>query len=396
MKYKIFLAWQSQNRTTSKFIKAQLKKSVALLSERGYDIVLIERPTQEDSGAPNINSVIWEQISDSDVFIADISNIIQNDQTIISNPNVMYELGIAEALLGAHRTILLCDENTPVDKVAFDINHNRISSIKTSNTNLFIDLADWLESALIEADKERYIKTYCVETFLEDLILITNYFYCLSNIRSQIEKCPEFPTLDTIRESLTTEQYSSLFVNVDFNNLICIMEDKLQKLYAFSHKKLIWYVINIIKVLKDYQFILDNQKESPWTQELKKTANYIMLDKKSFFIKDVSDAIALKMSVYLNSNVVIYGDGTRLFATDKRLFKNLELRYQNITLESGEEMTMVNTKLFSLKPELVETFTQCIYNIFHSLEQFFDYCNIELCLTDDVGEYTGMIVFKNK
>ena len=138
MKYKVFLAWQSQNRTTSKFIKAQLKKSVALLSERGYDIVLIERPTQEDSGAPNINSVIWEQISDSDVFIADISNIIQNDQTIISNPNVMYELGIAEALLGAHRTILLCDENTPVDKVAFDINHNRISSIKTSNTNLFI------------------------------------------------------------------------------------------------------------------------------------------------------------------------------------------------------------------------------------------------------------------
>ena len=144
------------------------------------------------------------------------------------------------------------------------------------------------------------------------------------------------------------------------------------------------------------QFILDNQKESPWTQELKKTANYVMLDKKSFFIKDASDAIALKMSVYLNSNVVIYSDGTRLFATDKRLFKNLELQYQNITLESGEKMTMVNTNLFSLKPELVETFTQCTYNIFHSLEQFFNYCNIELCLTDDVGEYTGMIIFKNK
>ncbi len=396
MKYKVFLAWQSQNRTIANYIKNQLKKSVLLLSEKGYDVVLIERPTQENSGAPNINSLIWEQITDSDVFVADISDVIQNGETFVSNPNVMYELGIAETLLGAHRTILLCDENTPVDKVAFDINHNRISSIKKSNKNLFIDLADWLESALIEADKESYIKTYCVETFLEDLILITNYFYCLSNIRSQIEKHPEFPTLDTIRESLTTEQYSSLFVNVDFNNLICIMEDKLQKLYAFSHKKLIWHIINIIKALKDYQFILDNQKGSPWTQEQEKNAKYVMLDKKSFFIKDTSDAIALKMSVYLNPNVVIYGDGTRLFATDKRLFKDLDLQYQNITLESGEKMTMINTNIFSLKPELVETFAQCTYNIFHSLAQFFNYCNIELCLTDDVGEYTGMIVFKNK
>ena len=35
MKYKVFLAWQSQNRTTSKFINAQIKKSVAL-SRNGF------------------------------------------------------------------------------------------------------------------------------------------------------------------------------------------------------------------------------------------------------------------------------------------------------------------------------------------------------------------------
>ena len=104
---------------------------------------------------------IMQKINECSIFIADISSYETAEGVICdANPNVMYELGIAETLLGAHRTILLCDENTPVDKVAFDINHNRISSIKTSNTNLFIDLADWLESALIEADKERYIKTY--------------------------------------------------------------------------------------------------------------------------------------------------------------------------------------------------------------------------------------------
>ena len=38
----------------------------------------------------------------------------------------MYELGIADALLGANRTIILADENTKIEKLAFDINHKRI------------------------------------------------------------------------------------------------------------------------------------------------------------------------------------------------------------------------------------------------------------------------------
>ena len=77
MIYKIFLAWQSQNKTTADFIKLQIRQAVALLGEKGYAINLIERPTQEDPGAPNINSLIWEQISDSDIFIADLSDVIQ-------------------------------------------------------------------------------------------------------------------------------------------------------------------------------------------------------------------------------------------------------------------------------------------------------------------------------
>ena len=150
MVYKIFLAWQSQNKTTADFIRSQIRQAVSVLGEKGYAINLIERPTQEDAGSPNINSLIWEQISDSDIFIADISDVIQNGDTIISNPNVMYELGIAEALLGSYRTILLCDEHTPINKLAFDINHNRISPIKTSNNELFLNLSEWIEAALIE------------------------------------------------------------------------------------------------------------------------------------------------------------------------------------------------------------------------------------------------------
>ena len=396
MIYKIFLAWQSQNKTTADFIKLQIRQAVALLGEKGYAINLIERPTQEDPGAPNINSLIWEQISDSDIFIADLSDVIQNGGTIISNNNVMYELGIAEALLGSHRTILLCDEHTSVDKLAFDINHNRISPIKTSNNKLFINLAEWIEAALIESDKERYIKTYAVDAFSEELILLTNFFYCISDMRSKADNNIEFPTLNIIRESFSTEQYSNLFVNVDFHNMINIMEEKLQKLYFFSNRKLVWHTINIIKALKDYQFVLDNLSESPWIQVKDKTVDYIFLDNKSFFIKDTTDVASLKVSVYLNPHVIIYGDGKRLFATDKRLLKDLDIDYQNIHLPSGEKMTMIKTNLHTLKSELVETFANCIYNIFHSLLAFFEYCNIDLCLTDDIGDYSGIIVFKRK
>ena len=59
-------------------------------------------------------------------------------------------------------------------------------------------------------------------------------------------------------------------------------------------------------------------------------------------------------------------------------------------------MTMIKTNLHTLKAELVETFADCIYNIFRALLAFFEYCNIELCLTDDIGDYSGIIVFKNK
>ena len=38
MIYKIFLAWQSQNKATADFVKYQIRRAVNLLGEKGYDI----------------------------------------------------------------------------------------------------------------------------------------------------------------------------------------------------------------------------------------------------------------------------------------------------------------------------------------------------------------------
>lgn len=45
MTYKVFLAWQSQNKKTASYIKNQLDKAAKLLKEQGTTIDVIKSPT---------------------------------------------------------------------------------------------------------------------------------------------------------------------------------------------------------------------------------------------------------------------------------------------------------------------------------------------------------------
>ena len=71
--YKIFLAWQSQNKITANFIKKHLSKAEEVLKEDNIYVNVIKSPTQDSAGSPNINQAIWKQIQESDIFIADLS-----------------------------------------------------------------------------------------------------------------------------------------------------------------------------------------------------------------------------------------------------------------------------------------------------------------------------------
>ena len=258
MKYKIFLAWQSQDKKTADFLKHQIREAVTCLESQGYEINLIERPTQEETGSPNINTLIWEQIMDSDIFIADISFAYRNETDGVSNPNVMYELGIADALLGQNRTILLCSEETDIEKVAFDINHNRISTIRTANENAYKALAEWIKLALQEADRQRYVKTYSIEDYASDIMLLLNYFSGLVGGLQQENEQMIIPNIEEIASNIQGRTYIDFLARANFTEVIAEMDTKLMRLYSFSDKKLIWLVINIIKALKDYQFLLDS------------------------------------------------------------------------------------------------------------------------------------------
>ena len=317
MKYKIFLAWQSQDQDTAAFMKRQIREAVTCLGSQGYEINLIERPTQEETGSPNINTLIWEQILDSDIFIADISFAYRNESGGVSNPNVMYELGIADTTLGQNRTILLCSEGTDVEKVAFDINHNRISTIRTTDTKAYKRLAEWIKLALQEADRQRYVKTYSVEEYASDIILLLNYFSNIAGCLTQENGCLVVPSIEEITSFVQNRTYSDLLARATFAKVITEMDAKLMRLYSFSDKKIIWCVMNIIKALKDYQFLLDSAQWNhlyPCDDE-----KFCVIDKKSLFLKPGSDIEEVRYSVYFNDNMVIYGTKENLFVVDKRI-----------------------------------------------------------------------------
>lgn len=101
MTYKVFLAWQSQNKKTASYIKNQLDKAAKLLKEQGTTIDVIKSPTQEDAGSPNINEAIWKQIQGVDIFIADLSFV---SRVRTSNDNVMYAVAMTTKRIAENYT----------------------------------------------------------------------------------------------------------------------------------------------------------------------------------------------------------------------------------------------------------------------------------------------------
>ena len=181
MTYKLFFAWQNQKKRTKNYIQKELERAKKVLANEGMDLELIFSPTQDAAGSPDINNSIIEQIKSSDVLVGDLSFI--DKEKSVSNGNVLYEVGIADAFLGEERVILICDENTAVEKIVFDINHKRISPINTTVTKS--PLIHYVRAALEESDRNRYIKTYATDQYEEDILfLLTKTSHSKNGLRS--------------------------------------------------------------------------------------------------------------------------------------------------------------------------------------------------------------------
>ena len=140
MNHTIFFSWQSdlENKYNRSFILDVLQKASKTFSkdEKFSLNAVIDRDTYGLPGSPSIVESITDKIAKSDVFVCDISiiNSTTNERPM-PNPNVLYELGFASAILGWERIILI--QNTAygnVEMLPFDLRGRRILQYKIDQT----------------------------------------------------------------------------------------------------------------------------------------------------------------------------------------------------------------------------------------------------------------------
>jgi len=140
LKRTVFYSWQSDlpNNTNWTFIEDCIVLSTKELKKaKPISInINVDRATREDTGSPDITESIFNKISNSSVFIADISIVNNSNENIrkTPNPNVLIELGYAARTLGWEK--IICIYNTDFgsfNDLPFDLRNRRIMTYSLNN-----------------------------------------------------------------------------------------------------------------------------------------------------------------------------------------------------------------------------------------------------------------------
>lgn len=134
----IFYSWQSDlpNNINRGFIESSIQAAIQQLSKEDIHLeIAIDRDTSGVPGTPDITNEIFDKISDSHIFIADISFIdAKNEKRRFCNPNVLIELGYAAKVIGWDSIICVFNSQFgTVEELPFDLRHRRPLQYKISN-----------------------------------------------------------------------------------------------------------------------------------------------------------------------------------------------------------------------------------------------------------------------
>ena len=111
----------------------------SIRTEGLYDIVYDES-TWARSGSPVIDTVVLEKIKICDLFVADLTPISSTGKKDLPNPNVMMELGVAKASMIDDVILLLYTGEIDINRMPFDINHQRLSRFSKDTITNYIKL----------------------------------------------------------------------------------------------------------------------------------------------------------------------------------------------------------------------------------------------------------------
>jgi hypothetical protein len=124
----IFWSWQSDNSKENKhFISKCIETAVQQLGKEDSAIVLeVDRDTKGIAGMPSIADTILSKIVSADIFIFD-ATLTYGEPRPAPNPNVLFELGYALAILGSQRVIGVMNvaNGLNANRLPFDLVHRR-------------------------------------------------------------------------------------------------------------------------------------------------------------------------------------------------------------------------------------------------------------------------------
>ncbi|TAH32543.1 hypothetical protein EYC58_02715 [Candidatus Saccharibacteria bacterium] len=129
---RLFFSWQSDIPGNKNIIRKVLQKICSDL-----DIEYTE-DTRGEAGGDHVVDVLLRKITNSDIFVADITIVgkaVNGDE--MSNSNVTYELGYAEAKLGREKLIMMMNEEYgSYDVMPFDLGKRMITRFSTESGKL--------------------------------------------------------------------------------------------------------------------------------------------------------------------------------------------------------------------------------------------------------------------
>lgn len=128
----IFYSWQSDLpfETNQRGISLCAENALLKLKEKeDHLIISLDEATRNETGSPDIPQTIFNKITNSDIFICDITTIDRDTlKRKTPNPNVLVELGYAIAELGWERIVLLFNKEFGdfQNDLPFDLDKRRV------------------------------------------------------------------------------------------------------------------------------------------------------------------------------------------------------------------------------------------------------------------------------
>lgn len=239
----IFYSWQSDlpKATNLNAIRQSLRDASSLVESEIEDIrIEIDEATRDTTGSPNIPKTIFDKISESDIFICDITTINTSsspDIRRVPNPNVLIELGYAIATIGWERIIMLFNKVHgifPTD-LPFDIDRHRSTPFeikdnidKNGKSQLSKVMKKAIKDIIIKAPLKPYEKRIETPEQKKRNIDVSNLKWALNTIH--------IPTFDYFLDEIPNKiigkifYFKDSFFNVIESNTFHIYDQELLKL----------------------------------------------------------------------------------------------------------------------------------------------------------------------